>query len=73
MTSRRGSSYGKTRLKGITGIGPAVHSAYSNEVTIGITSGKAIVVTGKEAFGRYIEYVDAETGKTLGNKVFPND
>jgi hypothetical protein len=56
----------KAKLKGI---GPVAHSKYRNEVTIS-TWDEAIIVTGKEAAGRYIEFVDASSGKTVGHKVF---
>jgi hypothetical protein len=58
----------KAELKGI---GPVDHSKYRNEVTVTTTAADdAILVTGKEAAGRYIEYLDARSGKTVGHKVF---
>ena len=57
----------KTDLKGI---GPVSHSKYRNEVTITTAGDDAIFVTGKESSGRYIEYVDMKSGKTVGHKVF---
>ena len=36
---------------------------------MGLASG-AVLVGGNEAAGKYIEYVDAKTGKTVGHKVF---
>ena len=57
----------KTDLKGI---GPVVHSKYRNEVTITTAGDDAIFVMGNESRGRYIEYVDLKSGKTVGHKVF---
>jgi hypothetical protein len=54
----------------LEGLGSFPNSAYKNQVNI-TTDGGAIVVYGKEARGRYIEYVDAKTGKTLANKMLP--
>ncbi len=48
----------------------ASHSFYWNDVTI-TTSDDAIVVKGKETQGNYIQYLNAETGKTIGRKEFP--
>jgi hypothetical protein len=33
-------------------------------------SPRVILVRGNESAGKYIEYVDAKTGKTVGHKVF---
>jgi hypothetical protein len=57
----------KTKLKGIR---VRLHSEYENQVTIEMTTSGAILVNGKESFGRYIEYVDMKSGKTVGHKVF---
>ena len=56
----------KTRLKGI---GPISHFKYSNHVALTF-SGDAVKVTGHEAAGNYVEFVDLKTGKTVGHKVF---
>ncbi len=56
----------KTKLEGI---GPISHFRYSNQVIVGLTGG-AVVAWGNEAAGKYIEYVDAKTGKTVGHKLF---
>jgi hypothetical protein len=32
---------------------------------------QAVCVRGNESAGRYIEYVDLRTGKTVGHKVYP--
>src|SRR5262249_42895934 len=54
----------------LRGIGPIGHSEYRNQVNI-TTDGDAVVVYGKESNGRYIEYVDAKEGKTIGHKKLP--
>jgi len=33
----------------------------------------AVRIVGMERSGRYVEYVDRESGKTVGHKVFPKD
>jgi hypothetical protein len=53
-----------TRLKGI---GDPPHSKYYNAINIEMEEG-AILVFGNEAFGRYIEYLDPATGKTVGHR-----
>lgn len=60
----------RTRLRGV---GPVTHSAYWNNVTIATTTGNLLVVTGNEAAGHYIEYLDMATGKCVvhvGHKAF---
>lgn len=57
----------KTHLKGL---GPVEHSEYFNRVTLD-REGTALRVYGKEAAGRYVEYVDRKSGKTVGHKEFP--
>lgn len=57
----------RTELKGI---GPTDHSKYGNLINIELDEG-AILVFGNEVHGRYIEYVDPESGKTLGHKKLP--
>jgi hypothetical protein len=59
----------KTQLKGL---GPIAHFAYHNAVTLDV-DGQAVCVRGKESLGRYIEYVDRKTGKTVGHKVYPKE
>jgi hypothetical protein len=56
----------------------APHSAYSNEVTMGLSdltgteeNGEGIVsIRGRESYGDYIEILDRETGKVLAHKVY---
>jgi hypothetical protein len=54
----------------LVGNPPEWHSEYEHEVNI-TTDGDAVLVYGKESNGRYIEYVDAKTGKTVGHKKLP--
>lgn len=56
-----------TRLQGL---GPIAHSKYSNYVNIAIEK-ELVIIYGKESSGRYIELLDAQTGKTVGNKKLP--
>jgi hypothetical protein len=56
----------------LRGLGPVHHSEYHNRVTIA-TDGTLITVWGKEASGRYVEFLDCKTGKTVGHKVFPEE
>jgi hypothetical protein len=59
----------KTNLKGLGGI---IHFQYHNAVNLDL-DGQAVRVRGKESAGRYIEYVDRKTGKTVGHKVYPKN
>jgi hypothetical protein len=59
----------KARLKGL---GPIGHSRYSNAVNLDLEK-QAVCVRGKESAGRYIEFVDLRTGKTVGHKVYPRN
>ncbi|HEV3444887.1 MAG TPA: hypothetical protein VG099_09605 [Gemmataceae bacterium] len=47
-----------------------MYSKFSNRVTIE-TDGKVLTVHGHESFGDYLEFVDVESGKTLGHREFP--
>ena len=57
----------RTRLKGI---GRVNHFGYSNSVRLEVLDDDTLRVFGKESFGRYVEIVNRETGKTVGHKVF---
>ena len=57
----------KTPLKGL---GPIPHFDYDNRVVVE-SAGEAVKVLGKESAGKYVEFVDLKTGKTVGHKVFP--
>ena len=59
----------------LQGIGPILHFGYSNEVIVQVAQGsslapRTIEVRGNERAGKYIEFVDAKTGKTLGHRIF---
>jgi hypothetical protein len=60
----------KTDLRGI---GAVEHSKYSNVVRMDPHFAGMLVVYGHEAFGRYVEIIDRETGKTVGHKVFKKE
>jgi hypothetical protein len=66
---KTGKRLWKTTLRGL---GPIKHFKYFNAVALELDDG-AVRIVGKESSGRYIEFVDRDTGKTLGHKVFPND
>ena len=54
----------RTRL---SGVGPIAHSEYLNHVQIRVVDGRPVVF-GWESAGRYVEILDAETGRTLSNR-----
>jgi hypothetical protein len=56
----------RTNLKGL---GPIDHSKYGNAVILDIKE-DAVHILGNEPAGRYVEYLDLKTGKTVGHKVF---
>jgi hypothetical protein len=56
----------------LKGLGPISHSKYRNQVVLEIDE-LTVHVIGKESAGRYIEYVDRDSGRTVGHKVFKND
>jgi hypothetical protein len=64
---KTGRQVWKQQLKG-RGPFPLVKS-YRNEVNIE-TDGKAVTIWGNESAGRYVEILDAKTGKMVGHKVF---
>jgi hypothetical protein len=59
----------KTELKGI---GPIPHSRYANAVTLEFIDGATVRVFGNESAGKYLEFVDINTGKTVGHRVYKN-
>jgi hypothetical protein len=65
-----GKELWKTNLKGL---GPIAHTAYHNLVTLDMPRDDVLRVFGNEAAGRYVEYIDARSGKTIGHKVFPRE
>lgn len=56
----------------LEGIGPTHHSKYRNGVNIEADRGR-VIVFGNEAHGRYVEVLDARTGKQLGNQKLEAD
>jgi outer membrane protein assembly factor BamB len=65
-----GKEVWKTHLKGL---GPIAHTQYSNRVTLDLPRDDALRVYGNESAGKYVEYLDLRTGKTVGDKVFPRE
>lgn len=59
----------KTDLKGL---GPIKHFKYHNAVVLDIKEG-ALRVQGNESSGKYVEFVDMKTGKTVGHRVFKDE
>jgi hypothetical protein len=60
----------KTRLQALP-LKP--HSAYHNEVKVEPHDAGLLVVYGYESYGKYVEIVDRNTGKTVGHKVFKEE
>ncbi len=56
----------------LKGLPLAAHSQYRNQVILE-RDGDLVVVYGKESNGRYIEFLDARTGKTVGHKKLPRE
>jgi hypothetical protein len=56
----------------LRGLGPIEHSAYRNAVLLDLDT-QAVCVRGNECLGRYIEYVDLRTGKTVGHKRYSEE
>jgi hypothetical protein len=59
----------------LEGLGPIDHTKYRNRVTLmaekhPTAAGWAVVVTGWEAAGRYLEVLDLRTGKQLAHKKY---
>jgi hypothetical protein len=54
----------------LQGLGPIEHSKYHNAVNLDVADG-AVTVSGKESAGRYVERVDARSGRTVRNQVLP--
>ena len=53
----------------LQGIGVVPHFRYSNQVTLDL-DGSVAIVYGHESAGKYIEFVDLKTGKTVANRRF---
>jgi hypothetical protein len=65
----------KLWTQSVQGIGPIPHFAYQNRVILAVekhptADAWAVVVTGWESAGRYVEVLDPRTGKQLANKTF---
>jgi len=59
----------RSRLKALGGIR---HSSYLNRMTID-ANGEVVSIYGNESMGRYLEFKDVRTGKTVGHKQFPKE
>ncbi|HUT12403.1 MAG TPA: hypothetical protein VMY42_18030 [Thermoguttaceae bacterium] len=51
-------------------LGDIEHSAYLNRMTIDAND-EVVSIYGNESMGRYVEFKDVRTGKTVGHKQFP--
>jgi hypothetical protein len=54
----------------LQGIGPVAHSAYENLMNLDANF-EVVEVWGRESMGRYLEFKDVRTGKTVGHRIFP--
>ena len=54
----------------LQGIGPVEHSAYRNQMNLDANL-EVVWVWGNETMGRYLEFKDVTTGKTVGHRIFP--
>jgi hypothetical protein len=50
-------------------LGPISHFAYRNFINLDV-NGEVMTVYGNETLGRYLEYKDIDTGKTVGHRIF---
>ena len=55
----------------LKGLGPIDHTKYHNAVILEFKD-DALHILGMESAGKYVEYVELKSGKTLGHKVFTN-
>src|SRR5690606_8307631 len=53
----------------LRGVGSVAHSAYSNRVVVTAYQG-VVMVKGWEAVGKYVEYLEAATGRILAHRIF---
>ena len=53
----------------LRGVGSINHSAYSNRVAVTAYKG-LVIVKGLEAVGKYVEYLEAATGRILAHRIF---
>ncbi|HJL18910.1 MAG TPA: hypothetical protein RMH99_24820, partial [Sandaracinaceae bacterium LLY-WYZ-13_1] len=56
--------------RGLWGVGPVTHSRYRNHVRLA-RRGEHLVVFGDETAGRYVEVLQATTGRVLGHRRLP--
>jgi hypothetical protein len=54
----------------LQGIGLVEHSAYLNQMNLDANL-EVVWVWGNETMGRFLEYKDVTTGKTVGRRIFP--
>jgi len=54
----------------LQGIGLVEHSAYLNLMNLDANL-EVVWVRGNESMGRYLEYKDVTTGRTVGHRIFP--
>jgi len=54
----------------LQGIGLIQHSTYRNQMNLDANF-EVVWVWGRESMGRYLEYKDVTTGKTVGQRIFP--
>jgi hypothetical protein len=53
-------------------LGAIPHSMYSNRMNL-LCTDTVVAVFGDEGGGRYLEFKDIDTGKTVGHRVYPKD
>ena len=54
----------------LEGHGPISHTRYSNWVNLEVINNEVVRVFGNESAGKYLEFVDLKTGKTVGHRVY---
>ena len=65
----KGNELWRSPLKALGGIR---HSSYLNRMTIDAND-EVVSIYGNESMGRYVEFKDVRTGKTVGHKQFPKE
>ena len=65
----KGNELWRSPLKALGGV---AHSACLNRMTID-ANGEVVSIYGNESMGRYLEFKDVRTGKTVGHKQFPKE
>jgi len=63
---KKGKELWNTAVKGI---GPVLHSAYRNLITLDVNS-DVVSIYGHESFGDYIEFLDRNSGDTVGHRTY---